>query len=72
MQKVDHEKSDIDVSFEEHLILLEKSISKLLHIHFGLVTPNQNKSPSIRTLQIVKMLQCSTKETISLLQSQST
>ena len=35
MQKVDHEKSDIDVSFMEHLILPEKSISKLLHIHFG-------------------------------------
>ena len=35
MQKVDHEKSDMDVPFKEHLILLEKSISKLLHIHFG-------------------------------------
>ena len=50
------------------------NISRLLHMHFGQVTTNQNKIPSIRTQYIVKMLhgRCYTKEAISLLLSLST
>ena len=55
MCRVHHKRSSIAVSFADHLISHEKNIFRLLHIHFGQVKTNQNKNPSIRTLNIVKI-----------------
>ena len=69
--RVLHERNNILFSFAEHINYKNKL---LLHRLFEQVTTNQNKNPSIRTLNISNFLYtwCSRKNAITLVLSRST